>query len=41
MGIPTERDYLAQYAERTGRAGIPDWEFYVVLSLAIAQRIRG
>ena len=33
LGIPSEHDYLAQYAARTGRAAIPDWEFYVVLSL--------
>jgi aminoglycoside phosphotransferase (APT) family kinase protein len=33
LGIPAEHDYLAQYAARTGRAAIPDWEFYVVLSL--------
>jgi aminoglycoside phosphotransferase (APT) family kinase protein len=33
LGIPSEPDYLVRYAERTGRAGIPDWEFYVVLSL--------
>jgi len=33
LGIPSEADYLARYAERTGRAAVPDWEFYLVLSL--------
>ncbi|UUZ62861.1 phosphotransferase [Polaromonas sp. P1-6] len=33
LGIPREEDYLARYCERTGRASIPDWEFYVVLSM--------
>jgi aminoglycoside phosphotransferase (APT) family kinase protein len=33
LGIPSEADYLARYAERTGRNGIPDWQFYLVLSL--------
>lgn len=33
LGIPSEKDYLARYCERTGRASIPHWDFYVVLSL--------
>ena len=35
LGIPTERDYLARYCERTGRDGIDprDWEFCVVFSM--------
>jgi aminoglycoside phosphotransferase (APT) family kinase protein len=32
-GIPTEEDYVAKYCERTGRSGIPKWNFYLVLSL--------
>jgi len=45
LGIPTEEDYLAAYCRRTGRAGIPDWSFYVAFSMfrlaAIAQGIMG
>ena len=33
LGIPSEQDYLRRYCERTGRASIPHWEFYIVLSL--------
>jgi aminoglycoside phosphotransferase (APT) family kinase protein len=32
-GIPTEEAYVARYCELTGRDGIPDWIFYLVLSL--------
>ncbi|HZB92364.1 MAG TPA: phosphotransferase [Stellaceae bacterium] len=32
-GIPSEADYLAAYCRRTGRDGISDWRFYLVLSL--------
>jgi aminoglycoside phosphotransferase (APT) family kinase protein len=43
LGIPSEKDYLAAYARRTGRDGIPDFMFFVVFSLfrgaAIAQGI--
>jgi len=28
-GIPTEKDYIAAYCRRTGRAGIPHYNFYV------------
>ncbi|PIW29759.1 MAG: phosphotransferase family protein [Rhodospirillales bacterium CG15_BIG_FIL_POST_REV_8_21_14_020_66_15] len=42
-GIPSETDYLAAYARRTGRADLGDWTFYLVLSLfrlgAIAQGV--
>ena len=45
LGIPTEADHLAAYCRRTGRAGIPDWSFYVAFSMfrlaAIAQGIMG
>jgi len=45
LGIPSEEDYLAVYCRRTGRAGIPDWSFYVAFSMfrlaAIAQGIMG
>jgi aminoglycoside phosphotransferase (APT) family kinase protein len=33
FGIPTEKEYIAAYARRTGRTDIPDWEFYVAFSL--------
>ena len=43
LGIPREEDYLAAYARRTGRAGVPDFMFFVVFALfrgaAIAQGI--
>ncbi|MCY3981108.1 MAG: phosphotransferase [Alphaproteobacteria bacterium] len=32
-GIPSEDDYLAAYCARTGRGGIPDWNFYLAFSL--------
>lgn len=33
MGIPEEQDYVQQYCERTGRVGIPDWNFYLAFGL--------
>ncbi|MBI3198281.1 MAG: phosphotransferase [Rhodospirillales bacterium] len=33
FGIPTERDYLAAYARRTGRKEIPNWNFFLAFSL--------
>jgi aminoglycoside phosphotransferase (APT) family kinase protein len=33
LGIPSEADYLAAYARRTGRAEVPDWRFYMAFSL--------
>jgi aminoglycoside phosphotransferase (APT) family kinase protein len=33
FGIPTEKEYVAAYARRTGRTEIPDWDFYVAFSL--------
>lgn len=32
-GIPSEADYLAKYAERSGKTDTGDWTFYQVLSL--------
>ena len=32
-GIPTEADYVAAYCRRTGRSGIPDWNFYLAFSM--------
>ena len=33
FGIPTEKEYVAAYARRTGRKDIPNWNFYVAFSL--------
>lgn len=33
FGIPSEADYLAAYARRTGRGRIEHWEFYLAFSL--------
>jgi aminoglycoside phosphotransferase (APT) family kinase protein len=33
LGIPSERDYLALYAGKAGRATIPNWEYFVVFSM--------
>jgi aminoglycoside phosphotransferase (APT) family kinase protein len=33
LGIPDEAAYVAAYRRRTGRAAIPDWEFYMVYGL--------
>ncbi len=33
LGIPSERDYVAAYCQRTGRDGISDWRFFLVFSL--------
>jgi len=45
LGIPSEEDYLAAYCRRTGRAGIPRYDFYVAFNLfrlaAIMHGIRG
>lgn len=45
LNIPSEADYVAAYGRRTGRAGIPNLEFYVAFNLfrfaAIVHGIRG
>tara|TARA_R110002110_G_scaffold406421_1_gene626428 strand:+ start:250578 stop:251597 length:1020 start_codon:yes stop_codon:yes gene_type:complete len=33
LGIPSDEEYIARYCERTGRAGIDNWDFYMVFSL--------
>jgi aminoglycoside phosphotransferase (APT) family kinase protein len=33
LGIPAESDYVAAYCRRTGRDGIPDWNFFLAFSL--------
>jgi aminoglycoside phosphotransferase (APT) family kinase protein len=44
-GIPSEEAYLEAYCKRTGRASIPDWEFYLAFAIfrlaGIAQGIMG
>ncbi|MDB5452325.1 MAG: aminoglycoside phosphotransferase [Caulobacteraceae bacterium] len=45
LGIPSEADYVAAYCARTGRAGMPDYGFYMVFNLfriaAIFHGIKG
>ena len=31
-GIPTESEFVAEYCRRTGRAGIPNWNFYMAFA---------
>ncbi|MXO60635.1 phosphotransferase [Altererythrobacter salegens] len=33
MGIPEESEYVQRYCKRTGRSGIPHWDFYLAFSL--------
>ena len=33
LGIPTESEYLRRYCERTGRASIPGFDYYVAFNL--------
>ncbi|HYC05546.1 MAG TPA: phosphotransferase [Azospirillaceae bacterium] len=32
LGIPTEEEYVAAYCRRTGRQGIPDWNFFLAFA---------
>jgi aminoglycoside phosphotransferase (APT) family kinase protein len=32
-GIPTEKEYVAAYCRRTGRAGIENWNFYLAFGV--------
>ncbi|MEJ6010432.1 phosphotransferase family protein [Novosphingobium aquae] len=45
LGLPTEPEYVAAYCRRTGRDGIPDWEYYIAFNLfrlaAIFHGIKG
>jgi len=44
LGIPSEREYVAAYCRRTGRAGIEprDWEYYMVYNMfRIAAIVQG
>lgn len=41
-GIPTEEEFVAQYCERTGRARVDDWNFYLAFSFfRLASIIQG
>jgi aminoglycoside phosphotransferase (APT) family kinase protein len=33
LGIPDERAYIDTYCRRTGRSGIPDFEFYLIFNM--------
>jgi aminoglycoside phosphotransferase (APT) family kinase protein len=33
LGIPDEAEYVAAYCRRTGRNGIPHWEFYLIFNM--------
>jgi aminoglycoside phosphotransferase (APT) family kinase protein len=33
LGIPAERDYVAAYCRRTGRSGVPHFEFYLIFNM--------
>jgi aminoglycoside phosphotransferase (APT) family kinase protein len=33
LGIPTEEEYVAMYCRRTGRGGIPHWDFYMAYNM--------
>ncbi len=33
LGLPSESEYLTAYCRRTGRAGLDQWEFYVVFAM--------
>ena len=45
LGIPTKEEYRALYCRRTGRASIPNWDFYMAYNMfrlaAILQGIMG
>lgn len=45
LGLPTEAGYVEAYCRRTGRSGLPDWDFYIAFNLfrlaAIFHGIKG
>ncbi len=45
LNIPSEEEYVAAYCERTGRSGIPNWDFYIAFNFfrlaAIFHGIKG
>ena len=45
LNIPSEQEYVTAYCERTGRSGIPEWDFYIAFNFfrlaAIFHGIKG
>ncbi len=45
LGLPSEEEYVAAYCRRTGRSGIPAWNFYLAFNMfrlaAILHGIKG
>ena len=45
LGLPSEEEYVAAYCRRTGRGGIPAWNFYLAFNMfrlaAILHGIKG
>ena len=45
LGLPTEAEYIAAYCARTGRSGIPNWDYYLAFNFfrlaAIMHGIKG
>jgi aminoglycoside phosphotransferase (APT) family kinase protein len=33
LGLPAEEDYIETYCKRTGRDGIPDWDYYQAFNI--------
>lgn len=33
LGIPSEEEYIEAYCRRTGRDGIPDWDYYLAFNI--------
>jgi aminoglycoside phosphotransferase (APT) family kinase protein len=33
LGIPNEKEFIADYCARTSKKSIPNWDFYVVFSI--------
>jgi len=33
LGIPSEGEYVDAYCRRTGRASIPNWDFYIAYNM--------
>jgi aminoglycoside phosphotransferase (APT) family kinase protein len=33
LGIPSEKEYVAEYCRATDRDGIRDWDFYIIFSM--------
>lgn len=33
LGIPSEEEFVEAYCKRTGRDGIPDWDYYLAFNI--------